>query len=67
MKIEFAIVADSVGASEPGSICYPVFQMRRYLDDFEWRQPVPAPRHVAFGIAGHAGAANFRPHRINPA
>jgi hypothetical protein len=53
--------------AEPGSVCGTVFHMRRYLDYFEQRQPVPAPRHVAFGIARHAGSANLRPNRINPA
>ena len=28
---------------------------------------MPAPRHVAFGIAGQAGPAHFRPDLIDPA
>src|SRR5436305_10706618 len=28
---------------------------------------MPASCHRAFGIAGHAGPANLRPHRIDPA
>src|SRR3990170_8668687 len=28
---------------------------------------MPAPRHVAFGIAGHAGPADFGPQRVDPA
>ena len=31
------------------------------------RQSVPLPRHRAFDIAGHAGAAHFGPHRIDQA
>ena len=36
-------------------------------DHAEHRQAVPSSRHVAFGIAGHAGAAHFGPHGVNPA
>src|SRR4051794_8674730 len=35
--------------------------------DDELRQPVSAPRHRTFRIAGHAGPAHFWPHRVNPA
>jgi hypothetical protein len=31
------------------------------------RQPMPSPRHRAFGIAGHAGPAYFGAHRIDRA
>ena len=35
----------------------------RGMDQRQRRQPVPLPRHVAFGIAGHAGAADLRAAR----
>ena len=42
-------------------------QMRFARYELNTRQPVPPPRHLAFGIAGHAGPAHFRPHRIDRA
>jgi hypothetical protein len=34
-------------------------------ESYQRRQAVPSPRHFAFDIAGHAGPADFGPHRID--
>src|SRR5258708_38813710 len=42
-------------------------QGRRTERSRQRRQAVPSPRHLTFGIAGHAGPADFGPISINSA